>query len=80
LNSTILEFIVTPRDLAARCDLARTQADVMSILRGIHGVSWQYNDPGAQALIIRLPADQLTRARALLIERHMVDPNAGLRL
>jgi hypothetical protein len=73
-----LEFIVTSRDLAARQDLGKVQADVMHALQGIDGVSWKYNDPGAQAVVIELPSDQVGRVQSILSSRYMVDPNAGL--
>jgi hypothetical protein len=75
---TTLEFTITPRDIAARQDLSKVQADAMASLQGIDGVSWQYNDPGAQAVIIRIPSDQVARVRSILSGQYMVDPNAGL--
>jgi hypothetical protein len=78
LTMTILDFTVTPRDIAARQDLSKVQANVMASLQEVGGVSWQYNDPGAQAVIIRIPSDQLAQVRSIFSEHYMVDPNAGL--
>jgi hypothetical protein len=73
-----MEFMVTPRDPVARQHLSEAQADVMKSLQGVSGVSWQYNDPGAQAVIIRLPSNQVDTARSILNDRYMLDQNAGL--
>lgn len=78
MNTSTLEFSITPRDSAARHDLSQAQADVMASLQSISGARWKYNDPGAQAVVIELPADQVAQARAILIGRYMVDPNPGL--
>ena len=78
MNTPTLEFCITPRDPAARRDLSQAQADIMTALQGIPGALWQYNDPGAQAVIITLPSDQVAQARALLSARYMVDSNPGL--
>lgn len=79
MNTPLLEFYITPRDAAARQDLSRTQADIEATLEGLPGVTWRYNDVGAQAVIIALPADQVQEVRARLHARYMVDPNQGLR-
>jgi hypothetical protein len=78
VDTPSLEFSITPRDLAARHDLTQAQADILASLQGIAGVHWRYNDPGAQAVIISLPADQVSHARERLGARYMVDPNPGL--
>lgn len=64
--------------MVERHDLRQAQADILAALQSIPGVRWHYNDPGAQAVIIGLPSDQVTLARALLSGRYMVDPNPGL--
>lgn len=78
VNTPLLEYCITPRDAAARHDLAKAQADVQAALEGLAGVSWCYNDVGAQAVIIAFPADQLAEVRARLHAHYMVDPNQGL--
>lgn len=78
MDTSLLEFTITPRDVAARQDLHNAQADILATLDGIDGVSWRFNDPGAQAVVIALPADQVAEARSRLHARYMVDPNAGL--
>lgn len=79
VDTTLLEYCITPRDAAARQDLARAQADVQAALEGLAGVTWRYNDVGAQAVIIAFPADQLAEVRVRLHAHYMVDPNQGLR-
>jgi len=78
LNTTTFEFTITPREIKAQTDLAKIQADVMACLHEIDGVSWRYNDPGARAVVISIPSNQLTRARTILSEKYMVDPNVKL--
>jgi hypothetical protein len=75
---TTFEFTITPREITTQKDMAKVQADVMECLHGIDGVNWRYNDPGARAVVITIPSNQLTRVRAMLNEKYMVDPNVKL--
>ncbi|HEX8610737.1 MAG TPA: hypothetical protein VF800_05555 [Telluria sp.] len=79
MNTPLLDLSITPRDVCAQRDLIAAQADILTRLEQIAEVRWRYNDFGARAVIVTLPAGMAELARNILAAHYMVDVNPSLR-